>query len=529
MKNPSRRPFRGPAWALPAALLAALLAGVSLAACSTTEGSAYSSSVGGDEAAARAAAARKAEKQAQAPAPSPEPAQPGGSAIVVFAPPPPPTGSLSVRGLPPGANLYVDGSLVFGSSAELPQGEHYVSASAFGYEDWSASVYVYPFGSVELEAFLPPAAFGLFGAEALPSSFDPGEPGGFGRAALSFQARARGEASLLVLDSGGAEVARLGPKALERSSERFVWDGRDSSGRPVPSGSYLLRVAGRGVDGTEAFAEAPVLVAPSSEVGRFSSLHGGFSGALYAPDARLLADGRFQAAFGGYAVFEPVGGSIAARMPLFAGARAGGLFNDSAELVLSGLVVPYAGYPGPLSWASLAASMKFALLRGPTAAALLLSGSYASFLDESIAGYPPGWDGPARFPGLGAGLVLERREGGVRAFGSAELRASTYYPDWGDGTWTTPGLFAWAYLRGGVEALMPGAFSGDLAVAFSAAARSEPFFGSELDFRPPLSLGLELHWYAPEGGRVLSLYGSGEWVGFNSWYFGGGVGFGFAL
>ncbi|MBL8968908.1 MAG: hypothetical protein JNG85_18030, partial [Spirochaetaceae bacterium] len=106
--------------------------------------------------------------------------------------------------------------------------------------------------------------------------------------------------------------------------------------------------------------------------------------------------------------------------------------------------------------------------------------------------------------------------------------ASRYYPGWGDLRWETPGLFAWAYLRGGIERLFSGALGGDLAVAISAAARTEPA-GSILAFGTPLSLGLELHWYAPEGGRVISLYGAGEWDYVDSWYFGGGIGIGFAL
>jgi hypothetical protein len=416
------------------------------------------------------------------------------------------------------------------SRVDLAPGEHIIRAESFGYEDWEDSVYVFSNSSVELEAYLPEAAFLLGEARALPGSFDPREPGGFGRVILSFASTAHGVASLAVIDSGGIDVARLPPRAIDERYARFVWNGRDPRGRPLPAGTYTLRVEGRGVDGAGAACAAQVLIAPSAEVGRFSSLHGGFSGALFAPDARLLADGRFQTAAGAYAVFEPLGGRLASRVPTFVGFRAGGLFRDSAELVFSSMVVPYVGYgeSPSASWASAAASLKFALLRGETAAALLATAGYASFVDPEIAGYPPGWDGPGRFPGLGAGLVLERRLGAARAFGSVEVRASRYYPNWGDLRWETPGLFAWAYLRGGVERIFPDTLGGDLAVAASAAARSEPA-GSALAFGRPLSLGLELHWYAPEGGFVISLYGAGEWDYLDSWYLGGGIGAGFAL
>lgn len=139
----------------------------------------------------------------------------------------------------------------------------------------------------------------------------------------------------------------------------------------------------------------------------------------------------------------------------------------------------------------------------------------------------PGARSPAS-PGLGTGLVLEASTRSSRVFASLHAHASTYYPDWDDGPWDTPGLFAWAYGRAGAEALIPGVFGGDLALALSAAARTEPFGGAR-GFRPPLSVGAEAHWYAPESGLVLSAYAAGEWAAFESWYYAGGLGVGFAF
>ncbi len=518
----------------PGMLLAALCAvGLLLAAsCSTTSGSTYGASAGADAAAARAAAAKKKEAQTPSTPAHPAPQAPAASAgtttyIIISAAEP--RGWVSVRGLPPGANLYADSTFVLGNRIELAAGEHVIRASAFGYEDWSQTVRVYPNASIELEAQLFPAAFSLSAAEASPALFDPREPGGLGRTTFAFSASARGEAIFSVLDAAGRELVRRGPVLIDERFERLSWDGCDSGGRPFAPGSYRLRVEGRGVDGGAASCETSVTIAPVRDSGRFSSLHGGFSGALFAPDARLLANGRFQSAAGAYAVFVPDGEALTARAPVFAGIRAGGLFGDAAELVVSGLVVPYVGGETEKnSWAAASASLKWALLRGDTAAALFTTAGYASFIDAASAGYPPGWDGLGRFPGLGAGLVLEQRAGAIRAFASGELRASTYYPEWGDLRWATPGLFAWAYLRGGFEALFAGALGGDLALGCSAAARTEVLAGG-LALDRPLAFGLELHWYAPENGLVLSVYGSGEWDYIRSWYFGGGAGLGFVF
>ena len=493
-------------------------------------GSAYERSADSDSSAAAIAAQRK--KDSPPPSRPIPPPDTGTSGFLFFGPPPspPPRGWITVRGLPAGATLYVDGRSYSGSSVEVEPGERLVEAAAFGYESWSVWVLVGIGGPVELEALLIPAAFRLLELEAEPGTFDPGAPGALGRTRLEWAVNAPGRADLSVRDASGREVYGVLGILLDSSSGRAVWDGRDSTRRAVPPGVYYARLAAVGEDGSDSSLEIAVEVTPEAAPLRFSSLHGGFSGALFAPDSRVLQEGSFQAATGGYLLSTPQEPDSAARVPVFAGVRIGGLFGGTSELVVSGLWVPYFGYSGAdPSWGSLMVSIKTALASGPHgAAAFLASASIASFLDEASSGFPPAWDGPARYPGLGTGIVLEGSTRTSRVFGSLQVHASTYYPDWDDGPWTTPGLFAWAYVRAGAEALIPGVLGGDLALALSAAARTEPF-GGRTGFHPPLSVGAEIHWYAPESGLVLSAYAAGEWAAFSSWYYAGGFGVGFAF
>ena len=525
--EPRPCPLRSKGLRYAALLAAAVISTLALGSCAGMSGGAYERSVEGDSSAAAVAARRK--RQTPPPASTPS-AETGASGFLFFTPTSPQQGWIAVRGLPEGARLYVDSRFRGGSPLEAEEGEHLVEAAAFGREPWAARVLVRAGQTVTLDASLPPAVFRLSGLEASPASFDPEAPGSLGRTRLEWTATAPGRADLTIRDRSGREVTAVRGLALDSESGRLNWDGRNDSGRTVPPGLYFARLEASGKDGSASSLETSVEVTPYAELLRFSSLHGGFSGALFAPDARVLGDDDLQAAAGAYLLSTPQGAASTARMPSFAGIRVGGLFDGSSELVVSGMWVPYLGYPGvDPSWGSVAFSLKTSLAVSPSyAAALLLSGCVGSFLDEASSGFPPSWDGPARFPGLGAGIVLEGSSRRSRIFGSLQAHVSTFYPGWDDLDWDTPGLFAWAYGRLGAEALVPRVLGGDLALALSAAARTEPF-GGRPGFRPPLSVGAEAHWYAPETGLVVSAYAAGEWAGFSSWYYAGGFGVGLML
>jgi len=257
---------------------------------------------------------------------------------------------------------------------------------------------------------------------------------------------------------------------------------------------------------------------------------------MLAPDSVVLPVGVNQVSAGAYAYIDASdssgvspGGAMSARLPSWLGLRLGGFPLEGTELVLSFMATPYLGYDfvyDPSSF-SLLGSLKGELLRqGDFSAAFLARAGIGAFIDEELADWPGSWDGAARFPGAGGGIVLEYAPGPARIFLSAEAIASRFYPEWGDQSgvwWEVPGFFAWAYLRGGVEALIQLGPAGQLSAMASAAARSWPF-GGPAGFQPPLSVAGELAWYAPSSPFVLHAYAAGQWERFYSWYFGGGLG-----
>jgi flagellar hook assembly protein FlgD len=59
---------------------------------------------------------------------------------------------------------------------------------------------------------------------------------------IGFSLPAPGDAVLAVFDAGGRRVSTLVHGHLEGGPQVATWDGKDETGREVPSGLYLLRL-----------------------------------------------------------------------------------------------------------------------------------------------------------------------------------------------------------------------------------------------------------------------------------------------
>jgi hypothetical protein len=556
----SHRLFRGrlKAFALVTLFVYAALAASS---CVSSSGSSYESSVDDEQdAAGRAAAAKKV----KAPPPqndtdstiSPAPStwsgsgswsSSGSSSISIQIQVTAPRGTIELRGAPAGAALFVDGVLLalaeyasdLGGTvarADAEAGYRRVRVELFGYEAWETVHELPARGYVLLNAAMSPLPFTLAPASEALLRSDPRRPGSLGSVRVAFKAQAPGGASAWVEDRGGRRVRDLGEFSVTSETIIVAWDGRDDQGRILTNGFYRVRLEGEGSSAADsAAAERSVELAGLGPL-RASSLHGAYSGALLAPDSIVLPRGVHQVSGGAYANIDASdssgvspGGAMSARVPAWFGLRLGGLPLEGAELAVSIMATPYLGYDfvnDPSSFSLLASLKGLLLSQGDFSAALLARAGIGSFLDEELADWPGSWDGAARFPGAGGGLVLEYAPGPGRVFLSAEAIASRFYPEWGDQSgawWEVPGFFTWAYLRGGVEALIGLGPAGQLSAMASAAARSWPF-GGPSGFQPPLSVAGELAWYPPSSPFVLHAYAAGQWERFYSWYFGGGLG-----
>jgi hypothetical protein len=441
-----------------------------------------------------------------------------------------PSATLVIEGLESGSTILVDGLIRVGTEIQLEPGVHDVLVRRFGSLDFEASVEVRRDETTSLRIAYRDAPFEIRSLEASPSSFDPADPGFLGSCVLKAGASARGEAAVTVVDESGRAVRGLGTLAFDGPSARVRWDGRDDEGRALPPGEYRFRV-----EGSEAEARTRI---ESGTFARSDTLYSGVSGSLFAPDARSLEPGASELGSGASFHLSPTGGAglgiaeASLRLGLGGGAQTAASSGGS-ELDFSYMGVFWQGLPDSDSY-SISAAWKLGLggrgspagdgrqdlERSALAAAFYLKGTLARFDDEDPdSSVAPSWDGTTRFSGLSAGLPIELDLSGSRIFAAPEIELSDYYPNWATAgaPFETPGLFAWAYLRMGIEATLS-----DCTLGLSGALRSAPL-GGPFGLAGPCPIGFELKWHSPSSPLVLEFMATGEIEGIDDYYLGAGL------
>jgi flagellar basal-body rod modification protein FlgD len=71
-----------------------------------------------------------------------------------------------------------------------------------------------------------------------------------GEAQFSYELPASAKETELVISDTGGNIVWRGAGATEAGTHGFAWDGKDSSGRPMPEGTYKLEVGAQRLDGS---------------------------------------------------------------------------------------------------------------------------------------------------------------------------------------------------------------------------------------------------------------------------------------
>ena len=155
----------------------------------------------------------------------------------------PHTGYLVMEISPIDASVYVDGQKVQGYMVEIPVGRRSVSIRKFGYEEQKFNLVVQWQRTSILNVNLSPSAFEIREWKLKPEVFNPSNKGTYGQSVLSFTITAPGRGQLRVIDQRGTLYLEKELPVFTTWSQSFSWDGKDSEGKILPDGDYLLALS----------------------------------------------------------------------------------------------------------------------------------------------------------------------------------------------------------------------------------------------------------------------------------------------
>ncbi|HWR10714.1 MAG TPA: FlgD immunoglobulin-like domain containing protein [Rectinemataceae bacterium] len=150
------------------------------------------------------------------------------------------TGFLSINVTPFDASVYVDGSRVKGTMEEIPVGKHSVSVKKFGFDEEKVPITILWQRTSTLDIELSASIFEIRSFKIRPERFNPANKGLYSRGALSFTVTAPGYGSIQILNAEGKPVHNLDLPVFRTWSQRFLWNGREDSGKALPDGDYKV-------------------------------------------------------------------------------------------------------------------------------------------------------------------------------------------------------------------------------------------------------------------------------------------------
>jgi hypothetical protein len=200
--------------------------------------------------------------------------------------------------LPLDPRISIDGQSYSQPALELPAGFRTIQVRAFGWEEFSTTVYVEENSLKELDLILTPALFKISDAGLSRRRFNPANAGLLGTTVFNFEVSAPGKGIFAVLDQEGKTVFSRSLDPFEDWSQSLVWNGKNSQGKILDDGVYTLIVRAFSApwDDSAPVEESLALdvVLDSSRIISPLTLSSGKSGLLFAPLPSMLPSGSFQ-------------------------------------------------------------------------------------------------------------------------------------------------------------------------------------------------------------------------------------------
>lgn len=160
------------------------------------------------------------------------------------------TGYISLSNIPSGARVLIDGNKFTGIShtyVEVNEGYHTVTVQQFGYNDFSTRVYVARKLTTPIAIEMTPAPFMLYNFSAKKKRFNPMYDGAVGSCNFTFEVTASLPCTLAITDEHGTTVYTHNFAGFTTWQQKFIWNGRDSAGKPLPDGTYTATISANAI------------------------------------------------------------------------------------------------------------------------------------------------------------------------------------------------------------------------------------------------------------------------------------------
>jgi hypothetical protein len=393
------------------------------------------------------------------------------------------SGILKLLVTPPDAEVYAGQQRLVSSESELPAGPHDIFVRRFGYADYRATVNIREGQTTNLEAVLEPSAFRAESFSVSRRRLNPANPGLLGKTEFSFSVSAPGGARLTILDGENREVFAYDFPPFTDWNQRFLWDGRDSSGGGLPSGVYkaIIVCAAHGQAGDPLRYEAGIEIDPELAI-RYTNTWHGISGLMFAPLAAALPPLDFQINSAFLALAAAPDEPEHENLSLF---QAGGVLGLAKNLEAVS-TLSLGAKSGEGGWPDISGSLglKYLFFEAGDFLSLALAG-------RGMAAADPAYEAFSQFPGFAAGPAATLRLGAFGLAASPEFQVSPYASGREAGAREVSAHY-WTTLRLGIfydAGVVQAGLSGALPIAL---------FPEKPGLHLPLHSGFEVHALIPD-------------------------------
>ncbi|MDR2543297.1 MAG: PEGA domain-containing protein [Treponema sp.] len=187
------------------------------------------------------------------------------------------------------------------ANLNLPIGYNTIRVRAFGWEDASINLMVDQFFTVNAEVTMVPAAFRIGNATQSRRRFNPLNSNNLGLTEYRFEVSAPGTGTITILNNKDEIVFRRNIGVFNTWLQQITWNGRDSSGNPLPQGIYtvLIETSPMAAMQEDDQNETETSLRLETEINYSAaiiplSVDSGISGLLLTPMPHVLAQGSFQ-------------------------------------------------------------------------------------------------------------------------------------------------------------------------------------------------------------------------------------------